>query len=99
MTTLYELRQKPHTSISAIKTFIQCPRRYWLQYREHLPPAFKAAAAAFGTAWHAVIGHWLANEGVAMELLEQYFADELKARLEADRVPVLFDDDENEGKL
>lgn len=99
-TTLHELRRKPHTSISAVKEYTMCPRRYFLHYVEELQPAFKAAAAAFGSAWHATIGHWLTRENVMQEELETYFRDDLAARLHESRVPVLFDDeDENAGRL
>lgn len=100
MTTLYELRRKPHTSISAVKEYLMCPRRYFLHYVEDMQPAFKAAAAAFGSAWHATLGYWLTREGVSQDELETYFRDDLSARLQESRVPVLFDDDdENEGRL
>ena len=60
--SLAELRARPHTSISAIKTFLQCPRRYRLQYVDRIPPAFRSAFFAFGTAWHDVIDHWLTSD-------------------------------------
>lgn len=97
---LWLLRKKPHTSISAVKEYLTCPRRYRFKYTLALRPSFKAAAAAFGSAWHATIGHWLLNENVGHEELETYFRDDLTARLREDRIPVLFDDEhENEGKL
>lgn len=97
---LWLLRKKPHTSISAVREYVTCPRRYTLKYIRELRPAFKAAAAAFGTAWHATIGYWLQNEEASANELEAYFRDDLIARLQEDRIPVLFDDeDENEGKL
>lgn len=97
---LWRLRKKPHTSISAIREFITCPRRYYLKYIREVQPAFKAAAAAFGTAWHATIGHWLLHPDVGQVELETYFRDDLVSRLSGDRIPVLFDDeDDTEGKL
>lgn len=98
---LWLLRKRPHTSISALKEYVTCPHRYFLKYvRSDLQPAFKAAAAAFGTAWHATIGYWLQSEAASPEELETYFRDDLVARLRENRIPVLFDDeDENEGKL
>lgn len=97
---LWVLRKKPHTSISAVKEYLTCPHRYFLKYVRELRPAFKAAAAAFGTSWHATIGYWLSNEAGSRDELETYFRDDLTARLHEDRTPVLFDDEgENEGKL
>lgn len=97
---LWLLRKRPHTSISAMREYVTCPHRYTLKYVRELRPAFKAAAAAFGTAWHATIGYWLQNTQASSEELETYFRDDLVARLQEDRIPVLFDDeDENEGKL
>lgn len=96
---LWALRRKPHTSISAVKEYLMCPRRYFFHYVEEAQPAFRAAASAFGSAWHAVIQHWLTSESVPQEELETYFRDDLAARLQDGRMPVLFDDDETEGKL
>ena len=58
---LTELRKKPHTSISAIKTFLTCPRKFHLQYVLKLQPAFRPAALVFGSAWHETIGAWLTS--------------------------------------
>jgi CRISPR/Cas system-associated exonuclease Cas4 (RecB family) len=97
---LYVLRRKPHTSISAVREYLMCPRKYFLHYVEQVPGAFRAAAVAFGSAWHSVIQYWLTREGVGQDELETYFRDDLSARFAEDRVPVLFDDeDENEGRL
>lgn len=97
---LYMLRRRPHTSVSAVREYITCPRRYFFKYVENMPPAFKAAAASFGSAWHAAIGYWLTREAVRDEELATYFRDDLLARLAEERIPVLFDDeDENERKL
>lgn len=97
---LYVLRRKSHTSISAVREYVMCPRKYFLHYVEQVPGAFRAAAVAFGSAWHTVIQYWLTREGVGQDELETYFRDELSARLADERVPVLFDDeDENEGRL
>lgn len=100
MTGLYELRRRPHTSISAVREYLTCPRRYYLKYVREVQPAFKAAASAFGSAWHSTVGYWLTREAVDQAELESYFRDDVLGRLRADRVPVLFDDeDENEGRL
>lgn len=91
--TLIELRRKPHTSISALKTFMMCPRRYRLHYIDHVRPDFYAAALALGSAWHEVLAVWLADtasEGELEELLRQ----RILSRLHEAEVPVLFDDED-----
>lgn len=94
--SLVELRKKPHTSISAIKTFLTCPRRYFLQYVLKVQPAFRPAALVFGSAWHATIGKWLVAEEVGTEELQQHLRDGLLHRLRRQN-DVLFDD-EDEGE-
>lgn len=89
--SLIELRRKPHTSISAIKTFLMCPRRYFLQYVLEVGPAFRSAALVFGSAWHETIGTWLLREEVQEEELQQHLRDGLLRRLR-ERNDVLFDD-------
>lgn len=96
---LYMLRRKPHTSISAVKEYLMCPRRYALHYIEQTLPSFRASASAFGSAWHETIGYWLTREAVQQDELETYFRDDLTARLQDGKIPVLFDDDESEGRL
>ena len=41
-----------HVSYSQLNTFLMCPLRYRFQYVEEIPPAFKSAALAFGSAIH-----------------------------------------------
>jgi RecB family exonuclease len=97
MQTLSDLRSKPHTSISAIKCFIQCPRQYRLRYIDKIKPAFRSAYFAFGTAWHDVIDQWLTSD-TSQEELRQRLRDKLTASL-AD-VEIVFDDeDESAGSL
>lgn len=97
---LYMLRRKDHVSVSAVKEYLMCPRRYSLHYVERVLPSFRAAAAAFGSAWHETIGYWLTREGVAHDELETFFRDDLIARLGEGRIPILFDDDDqSEGRL
>jgi len=45
-----------HLSYSQISTYLACPLRYKLQYVEQIPPAFKSAALAFGSAIHESVG-------------------------------------------
>lgn len=93
MQSLSDLRGKPHTSISAIKCFIQCPRQYRLRYVERIKPAFRSAFFAFGTAWHDVIDHWLTSNA-SQDELRQRLRDKLTVSL-ADNELVFDDEQEN----
>jgi len=91
--SLLELRKKPHTSISALKTFLACPRRYRHQYLERVRPDFYAAALALGSAWHEVLAVWL-GEAASDAELEELLRDRIRSRLREADHPVLFDDDD-----
>src|SRR5581483_11839470 len=94
---LIELLRQPHMSVSALKTYIQCPRKYRLQYVDRCPPDFRPAALALGSAWHDTIDRWLITDA-RLESLRADLRDGLERRLRSD--DVLFDDDdENEGVL
>ena len=45
-----------HLSYSQLNTYLTCPLRYKLHYVEQIPPAFKSAALAFGSAIHEAVG-------------------------------------------
>ncbi len=97
--SLIELRRKPHTSVSAIKEYLLCPRRFFLHYTLKVTPAFRAVALVFGSAWHSVIGRWLVEDQVAHADLQDHLRDDLVARIRGEG-NVLFDDaDEDEGSL
>lgn len=89
----------PYLSVSKIKTFLMCPRRYKLQYIEKLVPEFRSAALAFGSAWHAAVGHFLlgstGDTRVPNDELSDVFRASLERDLADDTVPVLFDDEES----
>jgi putative RecB family exonuclease len=97
---LSEMRKLPHISVSQLKTYISCPRRFRLHYIDNVEPAFRPVALALGTAWHTTIGHLLKthSEGKADSngALHERLHVELAAELHADELPVLFEDDEPE---
>jgi CRISPR/Cas system-associated exonuclease Cas4 (RecB family) len=95
MLTLAALRAKPHTSNSQLKTFIQCPRKYFLQYIKGVIPAFRPLALVFGSAWHETVGQYLARP-VPVDELRAHLRDGLVCGLDRDDVPVLFDEDEQD---
>jgi CRISPR/Cas system-associated exonuclease Cas4 (RecB family) len=95
MLTLAALRAKPHTSISQLKTFIQCPRKYFLQYIKGVLPGFRPLALVFGSAWHETIGQHLARP-VPVDELRAHLHDGLVRGLDRDDIPVLFDEEEQD---
>lgn len=89
--TLSELRKKRHLSISAIKCFLSCSRKYHLAYVERARADYYPAALALGSAWHAAIAGWL-NRDASDDALEEQLRDDLRERLRRDDTPILFDD-------
>lgn len=99
--SLQDLRRRPHTSVSAIRTFLLCPRQYAFRYIERMPGAFRTVALAFGTAWHRVIGEYFRSSSspVTVDDLHDLFAVALDDELDADGPPVLLDNDESVDDL
>jgi putative RecB family exonuclease len=100
--TLSDLRGLPHFSISQLKTFLQCPRRYRFHYIDRLELEFRPVALAFGTAWHETIGAHLLppvkDQWLSRAELQARFRDSLTAQVNEDGPPVLFEDEEDLGK-
>jgi CRISPR/Cas system-associated exonuclease Cas4 (RecB family) len=100
--SLAELRAVPHLSVSQLKSFIQCPRKYTLAYVEGVVPQFRPIALAFGTAWHEAIGFHLTTSTKSSpadrDEVKTIFRERLSIAVEGDRVPVLFDEGEDIGK-
>lgn len=96
--SLVALRKKPHTSASALKTFLTCPRQYFFRYVERAVAAFRSASLAFGHAFHAAAGvHLLKSselQAVPLDELVEAFRRVFMAELAEGNVPVLFDDEE-----
>ena len=90
--SLSELRKRPHFSVSALKTFMQCPRKYRLQYFERARRDYYPAALALGSAWHEVLAAWLEETASDAEL-EALLRSRIRERLLEADVPVLFDDE------
>lgn len=97
-TSLAALRKKPHTSASALKTFLTCPRQYSFRYVERAVPAFRSASLTFGHAFHTAVGTHLTQSSAAhvvpLEELVEVFRQMFLAELAESSVPVLFDDEE-----
>jgi CRISPR/Cas system-associated exonuclease Cas4 (RecB family) len=99
---LIELRKKPHTSISAVREFMICPKKYFFHYQAKVAPEFRPAALAFGSAWHSTIAEWLTQpaEAVQPEQLREHLRDGIVTRLNDEGANVLFDNaEQDEGTL
>ena len=58
MTSLQEMRDGLHVSVSQVKAYLRCPRRYQLQYVMGLPAEFVPVALAFGSATHGALAYY-----------------------------------------
>ncbi len=97
--SLIELRKRPHTSVSALKAFLSCPRKYHLQYTARARPDFFPAALALGSAWHEAVAGWLTG-AAEDDALDDQLCQTIRQHLRRDDVPVLFDDEnENEDQF
>jgi hypothetical protein len=98
MLTLDDLHAKPHTSISELKCFIGCPRKHTKVFLERAVPAFRPLALVLDSAWHATIAEHLArsarHEHRPIDELRQHLRDGIVHDVEADAVPVLFEEEE-----
>jgi hypothetical protein len=46
-----------HLSWSGLKTYSNCPKKFFYHYVEHAPEEFVAASLAFGSAFHVAVDH------------------------------------------
>jgi len=89
-----------YTSVSQLKEYLRCPRKYFFHYIEGEEREFRSVALCFGTAWHHAIGEVLLRRPADMpvEEVREIFRDALAAEVQGeddeDGVPVLFDTDE-----
>lgn len=88
--------ERSHLSVSQLKSYLQCPRKYFYQYIEAATPAFRSIALTFGSAWHTAIGSYLINN-ITPEDAIAFFRDLLVSEVESSEIPVLFDDEEDLG--
>ncbi len=96
--SLAALRKKPHTSASALKTFLTCPRQYFFHYVERAVTAFRSASLSFGRAFHTAVAYHLVKSSefrtVPLDELVEAFRNVFMAELTESSIPVLFDDEE-----
>ena len=84
MTTLHELKGKPHWSYTALNTYLQCPRKYALRYVEHAPIERIGVCFPFGKAFHAVLSERaIQGDDLTLDEAKESFAETFKAETEA----------------
>ena len=97
--SLDELRKRPHLSVSALKTWLSCPRKYRLHYVDHARASHRSIALVFGHGWHELIGKllWLHQRGRELDrqVLRQHFEGALVQEIQSEGPPVLFEDGED----
>jgi CRISPR/Cas system-associated exonuclease Cas4 (RecB family) len=84
-------------SVSQLKTWLMCPRKYELRYVRGVAPAFQPVALAFGIAFHAAVGRYyggiqISGESPSLEVVQQAFRDSWQEQL--DKQPPLQVDEE-----
>lgn len=101
--TLEQLRERPHLSVSALKLYLSCPKKFGFRYCSEEQPTHTPVALPFGRAFHDVVGFTLIQAAKGRLLTDgdktEYFADALRRELSDNRAPVLFDDEEDEQQL
>lgn len=97
------LRTRPHLSVSAMKMWLACPRKFRLHYVDRVPASHRSIALVFGHAWHELLGHVLLLHRRGEESrpadLKDYFAAALEREIQSDGPPVLFEEDEGLREL
>lgn len=97
--SLDELRKQPHLSVSALKTWLSCPRKYRLHYVDRAQASHRSIALVFGHAWHELIGKvlWLHQKHRQLNRneLREHFQAALVREIHGDGPPVLFEDGED----
>jgi len=93
------LRKEEHISVSALNTYIRCPKQWQHRYLLKTEASHRASALAFGTAIHkALAAHYEAlNDGkeeLSHEALSTVFRDSWAFQLDGE-VPVLLSDKES----
>jgi CRISPR/Cas system-associated exonuclease Cas4 (RecB family) len=99
---LQDMRALPHISVSQLKCFVSCARKFKFRYIDRAEPAFRGVALALGTAWHRTIDHRLVTHAEGRTSENGELHDFLRGALGHELhngIPVLFDDDEPEATL
>ncbi len=90
-----------YISVSQLKTFLMCPRKYELHYVRGEPPAFVPVALVFGSAIHAALAAYygeikVSREPLRRDLMLDVFRDAWDQG-SSGPVPLQPDDEDDEG--
>ena len=103
-TPLAELRQGLHVSVSQVKAYVMCPKKYEFQYVLGTPQSHRSVALSFGSAiHHALALHYekMKDTGSkpSVEDLHASFADRMEVEFRDSSIQVRFDDGQDAGKV
>ena len=101
---LAALRQGLHTSVSQVKAFQTCGKRYEIQYVRGVPPSHRPIALSFGSAVHAALETFYerlrdTGEKPPVEELQAAFADRMDVEMADASIPIRFDDGQDAGTV
>jgi RecB family exonuclease len=100
--TLALLRADEHVSVSAITTYLRCPRQYQHRYVLRSPPEHRPSALAFGSAIHEALAGFYTGLKAGIEpiaaALQDTFTASWQDQLDQD-LPILFGAKESANAL
>jgi len=102
-TALADLRQGLHVSVSQVKSWLMCPRKYQLQYVLGAEPEHRPVALAMGTAVHRALEAFYEHLQVhhappPVEAVQTTFVDRWAVEVR-DPLPLRFDDGQDAGQV
>lgn len=102
-TALADLRQGLHVSVSQVKSWLMCPRKYQFQYVLGAEPAHRPVALAFGTAVHRALESFyerLRDDGrkPSVDEVQTAFVDRWAVEVR-DPLPLRYDDGQDADGL
>jgi len=101
--SLAAMRQGLHVSVSQVKSWLMCSRKYQFQYVLGAEPAHRPVALAFGTAVHRALESFyerLRDDGrqPSVDEVQTAFVDRWAVEV-SDPLPLLFDDGQDAGQV
>ncbi len=81
-----------YLSASRIKVYLQCPRKYFLQYVRGIEPAWRPVPLLFGSSFHTAVDAWLQKDAVTADAVKNIFRQSFTESVEHSPIPVLFDE-------
>jgi len=103
LSALAELRAEAHMSVSAIATYMQCPRKYELSYLCKVPPTHRPGPLSFGSAVHEALAVYydalrMAKPEPSKQALAEAFVKAWRAQLTSP-IPTLLDAEQTEQQV